>query len=133
MHNQRSSLELAPNAGALASRGMGKKDKAAGGKKNHAVIRAAENRLARWLRRPMSRWCTCILLLATPKADQKRPLEVLAAFATTITRDVNLREQLYHARNAAHAYNVLHADEAEDINYFIDDAMERAGVREDKN
>ena len=74
-----------------------------------------------------------ILLLATPKAEQKRHLEVLAAFATTITRDVNLREQLYHARNAAHAYNVLHAEEAEDINYFIDDAMERVGVREDKS
>lgn len=74
-----------------------------------------------------------VLLLATPRADQKRHLEVLAAFATAITRDVHLREQLYHARNAAHAYNVLHADEAEDINYFIEDAFERAGVREDKN
>lgn len=74
-----------------------------------------------------------VLLLATPKADQKRHLEVLSAFATAITRDVNLREQLYHARNAAHAYNVLHADEAEDLNYFIEDAFERAGIREDKN
>ncbi len=39
-----------------------------------------------------------ILLLATPKADRQRHLEVLAAFATAITRDMNLREQLYHAR-----------------------------------
>ena len=67
-------------------------------------------------------------MLATPKADHKRHLEVLAAFAAAITRDVNLREQLYHARNAAHAYDVLHADEAEDINYFLDDAIAAIGV-----
>jgi len=69
-----------------------------------------------------------VLLLATPETDRKRHLEVLSAFATAITRDVNLREQLYHARSAAHAYDVLHADEAEDINYFIEDALTRAGV-----
>jgi Kef-type K+ transport system membrane component KefB/mannitol/fructose-specific phosphotransferase system IIA component len=69
-----------------------------------------------------------VLLLATPETDRKRHLEVLAAFATAITRDMNLREQLYHARSAAHAYDVLHADEAEDMNYFIEDAMSRAGV-----
>ncbi|MFC1758503.1 cation:proton antiporter [Planctomycetota bacterium] len=74
-----------------------------------------------------------ILLLATPHDERKRHLEVLAAFARAITHDVNLREQLYHARNAAHAYNVLHADEAEDINYFIEDALMRAGVREDRD
>ncbi|MFT5523338.1 MAG: PTS system fructose-specific IIC component [Pirellulaceae bacterium] len=71
-----------------------------------------------------------ILLLATPYTDRNRHLEVLSAFATIITRDVNLREQLYHARSAAHAYQVLHADEAEDINYFLEDAMVRAGVGE---
>lgn len=67
-----------------------------------------------------------VLLLATPQSDHKRHLEVLAAFARAITRDVNLREQLYHARSAAHAYDVIHADEAEDINYFIEDAITRA-------
>ncbi|MEO2013150.1 MAG: cation:proton antiporter [Fuerstiella sp.] len=72
-----------------------------------------------------------ILLLATPQTDRRRHLEVLAAFATIITSDVNLREQLYHARSAAHAYDVLHADEAEDINYFLEDAMARAGVTEE--
>ncbi len=72
-----------------------------------------------------------ILLLATPQTDRKRHLEVLAAFARIITRNVNLREQLYHARSAAHAYDVLHADEAEDINYFLEDAMTRAGITQD--
>ena len=65
------------------------------------------------------------LLLATPNSDRNRHLEILAAFATAITRDVNLREQLYHARSAAHAYDILHATDAEDINYFIEDALER--------
>jgi len=55
--------------------------------------------------------------------DRRRHLEVLAAFANAISRDVNLREQLYHARSAAHAYEVLHAEDAEDINYFLEDAM----------
>ena len=82
---------------------------------------------------PDGRPIHAILLLATPKTERKRHLEVLAAFARAITRDVNLREQLYHARSAAHAYDVLHAEEAEDINYFIDDALERVGVREDRN
>lgn len=72
-----------------------------------------------------------ILLLATPQTDRKRHLEVLAAFARIITRNVNLREQLYHARSAAHAYDVLHADKAEDINYFLEDAMTRAGITDD--
>ncbi|QDT48652.1 PTS system mannose-specific EIIBCA component [Symmachiella dynata] len=66
-----------------------------------------------------------VLLLATPKADRKRHLEVLAAIATAITRNINFREQLYHARSAAHAYDVLHAEKAEDINYFLEDAMAR--------
>lgn len=69
-----------------------------------------------------------VLLLATPKADRKRHLEVLSAFATAITRNDNLREQLYHARSAAHAYDVLHADEAADINYFLEDAIARLGL-----
>jgi len=65
-----------------------------------------------------------VLLLATPESERSRHLEVLAAFATAITRDVNMREQLYHAVTAAHAYDVLHAEDAEDINYFLEDALE---------
>jgi len=80
---------------------------------------------------PDSKPVHAILLLATPQTDRKRHLEVLAAFATLITGDVNLREQLYHARSAAHAYDVLHADDAEDVNYFLEDAMARAGITAD--
>ncbi|GAB5441411.1 MAG: cation:proton antiporter [Fuerstiella sp.] len=79
---------------------------------------------------PDGRPVHAVLLLATPDTDRKRHLEVLAAFAKAITRDVNMREQLYHARSAAHAYEILHADDAEDINYFLEDALER--VAEEK-
>jgi len=72
-----------------------------------------------------------VVLLATPKTDHARHLEVLSAFATAITKDVNLREQLYHARSPAHAYDILHAEDAEEMNYFLDEAMELAGVKED--
>jgi len=81
---------------------------------------------------PDGRPVHAVLLLATPKIDRKRHLEVLAAFASAITHDLNMAEQLYHARSAAHAYNVLHAEDAEDGNYFLEDAIERAGV-DDEN
>lgn len=77
---------------------------------------------------PDGRPVHAVLLLSTPQADRKRHLQVLAAFATAITHDINLREQLYHARSAAYAYDVLHAEEAEDINYFLEDAVARADV-----
>ncbi len=77
---------------------------------------------------PDGRPIHAVLLLATPENERTRHLEILAAFASAITSDLNLREQLYHARSPAHAYNVLHADEAEDMNYFLEDAIERAGL-----
>ncbi len=68
-----------------------------------------------------------ILLLAAPEGDRQRHLQILAAFASALTKDPSLREQLYNARSAAHAYEVLHANESEHLNYFLDDAIERAG------
>ncbi len=75
---------------------------------------------------PDGRLVHAVLLLATPETERKRHLQVLAAFATAITRDTNLAEQLYHARSAAHAYDVLHADEQTDLNYFIQDVADDA-------
>lgn len=82
---------------------------------------------------PDGRPVHAVLLLSTPEADRQRHLEILAAFATAITRDVNLREQLYHARSAAYAYDVLHADEAQDINYFLEDAVARTEAFANQN
>ena len=80
------------------------------------------------LNAPDGRVVHAVLLLATPEAERNRHLEIIAAFATAITKDINLREQLYHAHSAAHAYEVLHAEDQEDLNYFLEDAQERAGI-----
>jgi Kef-type K+ transport system membrane component KefB/mannitol/fructose-specific phosphotransferase system IIA component len=63
----------------------------------------------------------CIVLLATPRSLRDRHLEVLAAFARAIGGDRNIRHQLYEAQSPAHAYQLLHAEESESFNYFIDE------------
>ncbi len=73
----------------------------------------------------------CVVLLATPDLDRERHLEILAAFAKAITSSDNLREQLYHARSPAHAYEVLHAERSEELNYFLDDAIQETRGDED--
>lgn len=70
---------------------------------------------------PDGRPVHCIVLLATPEGQQDRHLEVLAALAKAIDTDPNIRDGLYHARSPAHAYELLHAEDAEDFNYFLED------------
>lgn len=77
---------------------------------------------------PDGRPVHAVLLLATPESERSRHLEVLAAFDIAITSDINLSEQLYHARSAAHAYNILHAEDAEAMNFFLEDAIERSAL-----
>ena len=81
---------------------------------------------------PDGRRVHAVLLLATPEVERIRHLQVLAAFATAITKDQNIAEQLYHAHSPAHAYDVLHADEQADLNYFLEDAADQAGLREEE-
>ena len=81
---------------------------------------------------PDGRLVHAVLLLATPKSNATRHLQVISAFATAITRDASMAEQLYHARSAAHAYDVLHADDQADLNYFLEEAADRAGLREEE-
>ncbi|MFV1959686.1 MAG: PTS sugar transporter subunit IIA, partial [Planctomycetota bacterium] len=54
----------------------------------------------------------CIVLLATPPDARARHLEVLAAFARAIGGDRTVGQQIFHARSPAHAYEILHAEEA---------------------
>lgn len=70
---------------------------------------------------PDGRPVHCVILLATPDAARDRHLEVLAAFARAIGRDAIVRQQLYHARSPAHAWHLLHADDAADFNAFLDE------------
>lgn len=65
-----------------------------------------------------------IVLLASPRSLRDTHLEVLAAFAGAITSSRNIQEQLYHAKTAAHAYDILHAKDAEDFNYFLEDILD---------
>ncbi len=63
----------------------------------------------------------CIVLLATPLGERDRHLEVLAALARRIGADPAIQQQLYNARSAAHVYEILHSEEAEDFNYFLEE------------
>ncbi|MHC4605815.1 MAG: cation:proton antiporter domain-containing protein [Planctomycetota bacterium] len=63
----------------------------------------------------------CIVLLATPPHMRDRHLEILAALTRAIASDRNIRRQLFGADTAAHAYEILHAEEAVDFNYFLED------------
>ena len=68
---------------------------------------------------PDGRPIHCMVLLATPESERERHLEVIAALARAIGRDHNIQEQLFNAETPAHAFEVLHAEEAEDFNYYL--------------
>jgi len=62
----------------------------------------------------------CMVLLVTPSSQRDRHLEVLAALTHSIGSDPNIRRQLYAAKSPAHAYDIIHAEEFEDFNYFLE-------------
>ena len=35
--------------------------------------------------------------------------------------DLFIQQQLFNAKSAGHAYEILHAEESEDFNYFLED------------
>lgn len=78
---------------------------------------------------PDGRLVHAVVLLATPESEHQRHLEILSAFALAITRNPSFREQLYHARTPAQAYRILHADDAGDSNYFLDETMAPSRLR----
>ena len=63
----------------------------------------------------------CMVLLATPPSQRDRHLEVLAALARAIGSDRNIQKQIFTAKSPAHVHEILHAEEAEDFNYFLED------------
>jgi mannitol/fructose-specific phosphotransferase system IIA component (Ntr-type) len=70
---------------------------------------------------PDDRPVHCMVLLATPRGERERHLEVLAALARTLGSDPNIQQQLYSATTPAHAYEILHGEETEDFNYFLEE------------
>ncbi len=61
----------------------------------------------------------CMVLLASPPGERRRHLEVQAVLARSIGADWGLQLQLYNAKSPAHVYEILHAEEFEDFNYFL--------------
>ena len=70
---------------------------------------------------PDGRPVHCMVVLATPSTQRERHLEVLAALARAIGSDIVVQQQLFHAEPPAHAYEILHAEESEDFNYWLED------------
>jgi len=69
---------------------------------------------------PDGRPVHCVILLATPRTQRDRHLEVLGALSRILESDPTLRPQLFSARTPAHVHVLLHA-EAADFNYFLED------------
>ncbi len=69
----------------------------------------------------------CVVLLATPPGQRERHLQVLAAIAQTVGLDSDLKLRLFTAQSAAHAYDILHADESVTFNYYLDEPAPAKG------
>lgn len=73
---------------------------------------------------PDGRPVHCMVLLGTAPEERDRHLQVLAVLARTVGADRDFQERLVDSRSPAHAYELLHGEESEDFNYFMDDALE---------
>lgn len=73
---------------------------------------------------PDGRRVHCMVLLCTAPAERDRHLQVLAALARTVGTDRAFQDQLFDSKSAAHAYELLHGEESEDFNYFMEDVLE---------
>jgi len=70
---------------------------------------------------PDGRPVHCMVLLATANEERDRHLQVLASLARTVGLDDAFQAQLFDARSAAQAYELLHGEASEDFNYFLED------------
>ncbi len=73
---------------------------------------------------PDGRPVHCMVLLGTAPEERDRHLQVLAALARTVGSDRAFQDQLFQSKSPAHAYELLHGEESEDFNYFMEDALE---------
>ncbi len=63
----------------------------------------------------------CIILLATPPTQRQRHLEVLGALARAIGADPAAQARLFAAKSPAHAYELLHSDDDEELGQYMTD------------
>ena len=73
---------------------------------------------------PDERPVHCMVLLGTSPDERDRHLQVLAALARTVGTDRAFQDQLFDSKSPAHAYELLHGEESEDFNYFMEEALE---------
>jgi PTS system fructose-specific IIC component len=73
---------------------------------------------------PDGRPVHCMVLLGTAPEERERHLHVLAALARTVGSDRAFQDQLFESKSPAHAYELLHGEESEDFNYFMEDVLE---------
>ena len=64
-----------------------------------------------------------MVLLGTAPEERDRHLQVLASLARTVGADRAFQDQLFESKSSAHAYELLHGEESEAFNYFMDDAL----------
>lgn len=70
---------------------------------------------------PDGRPVHCIVLLMSRPDEPERHLQLLAMIAGSIGSDPAVQAQLYNARSPAHAYEVLHHEEAAEFNVFLEE------------
>ncbi len=63
----------------------------------------------------------CTLLLLSNRDEPERHLQLLAMIAGTIGSDPAVQAQLFNARTPAHAYEVLHHEDAAEFNVFLEE------------
>ncbi len=70
---------------------------------------------------PDGRPVHCMVLLATPRDQRNRHLEVLAALAESIGSDEEIRKQLFRANSPAHVCQLLYAKQFKSYNVVLDE------------
>lgn len=62
----------------------------------------------------------CIVLLGTSRDQNERHLQILATLARTLGTDPWIRDRVFQATTAAHAAEILHGEESEHFNVFLE-------------
>jgi len=78
---------------------------------------------------PDGRPVHCMVLLGTSPEERDRHLQVLATLARTVGLGPDFQDQLFNATSPAHASELLHGEEFEDFNYFLESPDEGAPAR----
>ncbi len=68
----------------------------------------------------------CIVLLGTPRDNPALHLQILATLARTIGSDLSMQDRLFAASSPAHAAEILHGDDSDDFNIYLEQGQAAA-------